>query len=169
METTTDSTFNFMGGEFAPDTAEPVYAGFWIRFAAVIIDGFVLAIPSWILTVIFAGSLAFTEMDNLEANPFAIIAAMSTFFMAATAMSILYKAIMESSSWQATLGKKALDLKVTDEYGQRISFVRSLGRSIATYISGMIMYIGYIMAAFTSRKQALHDKIAGTLVVKKNG
>lgn len=76
----------------------------------------------------------------------------------------IYEAAMESSSKQATLGKMALGLKVTDLEGRRISFARATGRHFAKLLSGMILLIGYIMAGFTERKQALHDMIAGTLV-----
>jgi uncharacterized RDD family membrane protein YckC len=78
----------------------------------------------------------------------------------------IYEAAMESSSRQATLGKMALGLKVADEQGRRISFARATGRYFAKIISGMILLIGYIMAGFTARKQALHDMIAGTLVTR---
>jgi uncharacterized RDD family membrane protein YckC len=77
-----------------------------------------------------------------------------------------YEAGMESSVKQATLGKMAMGLKVTDEQGNRISFARATGRHFAKIISGMILLIGYIMAGFTARKQALHDMIAGTLVIR---
>ena len=76
----------------------------------------------------------------------------------------IYEAVMESSSKQATLGKMALGLKVTDLEGRRISFARATGRHFAKLLSGMILLVGYIMAGFTERKQALHDMIAGTLV-----
>jgi len=79
-------------------------------------------------------------------------------------VSWIYEAALESSSYQATLGKMALGLKVTDLAGNRISFARATGRHFAKYVSGMIFFIGYIMAGFTERKQALHDMIAGTLV-----
>src|SRR4029077_16530876 len=72
---------------------------------------------------------------------------------------LLYYALMESSPLQATLGKMALSIKVTEIAGQRISFLRALGRNLAKIISGFILLIGYIMAAFTERKQALHDII----------
>ncbi|MBC3541743.1 RDD family protein [Rufibacter sediminis] len=146
------------------DTSHTVtYAGFWIRFVAVLIDGVVLMIPNWIIsTVLIGGTVVATD----AANPFAMLAAMSTSIGISSLLQILYKSIMESSSWQATLGKRALNLKVTDEQGQRISFGKSLLRSFATILSSMILAIGYIMAAFSSRKQALHDKIASTLVVK---
>jgi len=78
----------------------------------------------------------------------------------------IYEAAMESSSKQATLGKMALGLKVTDEQGRRISFGRATARYFSKIISGMILLIGYIMAGFTARKQALHDMIAGTLVTR---
>jgi len=58
----------------------------------------------------------------------------------------------------------ALSMKVTDLQGNRISFARATGRHFAKYISAMILLIGYIMAGFTERKQALHDMITGTLV-----
>ena len=60
-----------------------------------------------------------------------------------------------------------LGIKVTDLEGNRISFGRALGRNLAKIISVLTFYIGYIMAAFTAKKQALQDMIAGTLVVKK--
>jgi uncharacterized RDD family membrane protein YckC len=73
---------------------------------------------------------------------------------------------MNSSEKQATYGKMAMGIKVTDLEGRRISFWRGLGREFAKFLSAIILMIGYIMAAFTERKQALHDIIAGTLVVK---
>jgi uncharacterized RDD family membrane protein YckC len=82
-------------------------------------------------------------------------------------ISLLYFSLMESSKTQGSLGKMAMGIKVTDLEGQRISFGKAFLRSIGKVISQMIMYIGYIMAAFTEKKQALHDIIASTLVVKK--
>jgi len=79
----------------------------------------------------------------------------------------LYYTLSESSGSQATLGKKALGLVVTDEAGHRISFGRANGRYFGKIISGLLLCIGYLMAAFTDRKQALHDIMAGTLVLKK--
>jgi uncharacterized RDD family membrane protein YckC len=80
----------------------------------------------------------------------------------------LYFASMESSERQGTLGKMALGLFVTDMHGKRISFARASGRFFAKFITGLIpFFIGYIMAGFTEKKQALHDMIAGCLVLKK--
>jgi len=79
----------------------------------------------------------------------------------------LYYALMESSVRQATLGKMALGLMVTDLNGQKISFDRATGRHFAKIISALILFIGFLMAGFTRRKQALHDMIAGCLVIRK--
>jgi uncharacterized RDD family membrane protein YckC len=87
-------------------------------------------------------------------------------FAFSTLVNWIYEAALESSSYQATLGKMALGLKVTDLEGRRISFARATGRHFAKILSGLMFFIGFIMAGFTQRKQALHDMIAGTLVVR---
>ena len=79
----------------------------------------------------------------------------------------LYFSLMESSRLQATVGKLAVGIVVTDENGMRIGFGRATGRYFAKFISAIILGIGYLMAGWTQRKQALHDMIAGTLVVRK--
>jgi uncharacterized RDD family membrane protein YckC len=73
---------------------------------------------------------------------------------------------MESSSKQATIGKLMLKIRVTNATGARIGFGRASGRYFAKFISGATLLIGYVMAGFTERKQALHDIIAGTLVFR---
>jgi uncharacterized RDD family membrane protein YckC len=78
-----------------------------------------------------------------------------------------YQATQESSAHQATFGKRAVGLKVTDVHGTRLTFGRATGRSFAKVLSNWTFLIGYAMAAFTRRRQALHDPMAGTLVVKK--
>ncbi len=93
--------------------------------------------------------------------------ALAGFRLAGGVLWWLYFAIMESSAWQATLGKKALGLYVTDYDGRKISFARATGRHFAKILSTLILFIGYMMAGFTARKQALHDMIAGCLVLKK--
>ena len=128
----------------------PPYAGFWLRLIALIIDGIILGIAGGIINS-FVYSL-------LGSGNIVIVVSYALFF--------LYHAYMESSSWQATLGKRALSLKVTDESGGRISFGRACGRTAGKILSGLILGIGYLMAAFTKRKQGLHDILAHTLVVK---
>ena len=82
-------------------------------------------------------------------------------------MNWIYYAALESSSWHATLGKKILGLKVTDLTGNRITFARASGRFFGKILSGMILGIGFLMAGFTARKQALHDILAGCLVLRQ--
>jgi uncharacterized RDD family membrane protein YckC len=83
----------------------------------------------------------------------------------------LYEAFMTSSEWQATVGKRVMSIIVTDLQGKRISFTRATGRHFAKYVSALLLGIGFIIAAFTTKRQALHDMIAETLVIKrqKNG
>ena len=138
------------------------YAGFWRRFVAYIIDTIVMYIVMIPLFMIFgaAGSLTgSTQPDEVGAG-FWIA------YLLTIVLQWLYFAVMESSSRQATLGKMALGIVVTGEDGQRISFGRATGRFFGKILSGLILLIGYIMAAFTERKQALHDMLASTLVLK---
>lgn len=78
----------------------------------------------------------------------------------------LYYAIMESSPCQATLGKMAIGAKVVDQNGNRLSFARATGREWSKFLSSLILLFGYFMVGWDDRKQGLHDKIAGTFVVK---
>ncbi len=161
-----------------PITMNTNYAGFWQRFLALIIDSIIIGVVRTILVIpiLAAVGLSFaTEIQNFDVaddgNIFAMVAA---FFAAAMAMaaissiiSLLYFSFMESSKYQATVGKLALGLTVTDMDGNRIDFGKALLRNIGKFVSAFILCIGYIMAAFTDKKQALHDMIASTLVVKK--
>jgi uncharacterized RDD family membrane protein YckC len=79
----------------------------------------------------------------------------------------LYFALQESSAAQATLGKRLLGIRVTDTLGNRLTFGRATGRHFGKIVSGLILGIGYIMAGFTEKKQALHDIMAETLVTRK--
>lgn len=140
------------------------YGGFWIRFVAFIIDAIIVGIVVWPISVMIA--LAIGVAGGVVSMPTIgvhLVRGIVGFAFSACA-NWIYEAGMESSSKQATLGKMALGLKVTDLQGRRISFARATGRHFAKILSGMILLIGYIMAGFTERKQALHDMIAGTLV-----
>ena len=79
----------------------------------------------------------------------------------------VYFAVLHSSVWQASVGKKVLGLKVTDLEGRRISFGRATGRYFAGILSALLLCVGYMMVGWTQKKQGLHDKIAGTYVVKE--
>jgi len=147
------------------------YAGFWLRFVAFIIDQLLLYFVAMILFLPFAASMGMRGMmmgrpRDLQAL-FPMIHAMLRLALLRIVLHWLYYSLLESSAWQATLGKKALGLEVTDLDGNRIGFGRATGRFFAKFISWIILLIGYIMAGFTEKKQALHDILAGTLVIRK--
>src|SRR3984957_3141245 len=148
------------------------YAGFWLRFVAFIIDAIVLSFLGTIITLPFVASMGLREImrGHMPMSPEELMPLMGAIIRLAlirTVLNWLYYALLESSAWQATLGKKALGLEVTDMQGMRISFGRATGRFFAKIISSIILFMGFIMAGFTEKKQALHDMIAGTLVIRK--
>jgi uncharacterized RDD family membrane protein YckC len=153
-----------------------MYGGFWLRFVAYIIDGLILSFAQGILLIpvfLILGLIGYTEgffedPDRLsDATAFAMIGFWIFFGLISMAIMWLYFALFESSDKQATPGKLALGLRVTDMYGNKITFGRATGRYFGKIFSGLILNIGYIMAGFTEKKQALHDIIAGCLVVRK--
>lgn len=158
----------------APAARPPVaYAGFWLRFVAAIIDALVLYFVGMIVMLPFATSMGMGMRGMMTGRPpnmeelLPFIHAMIRLALIRIILNWLYYSLLESSAWQATLGKKALGLEVTDLDGNRISFGRATGRFFAKIISSIILFIGYIMAGFTEKKQALHDILAGTLVIRK--
>jgi len=144
------------------------YAGFWNRFLAIIIDALILgAVQGILLRPVFGVPMwNYREFDDsgvalsMWEGPNLIVQVLSI------VIGWLYFTLMESSNKQATVGKIALNMRVTDLAGNRISFARATGRYFGKYLSMMIFMIGFLMAAFTSKKQALHDVLADTLVVK---
>lgn len=152
------------------DTIELPYANFMRRLVAFILDYLLISILLSILITLFmpAGfaiegpEVVEYDMDYVRdlteaAGPFMIV-----FYIAWW----LYNALMHASSWQATLGKRAMSIIVTDLEGNRISFAKATLRFIGKLISTFIFFLGYLLAAFTSRRQALHDMIGGTVVLK---
>src|SRR5512134_1850187 len=126
------------------------YGGFWIRFLAYLVD-------SLIVTVGFVGLMLLLGAMGLE------LAGAEIIFLV---LGILYWALMHSSKQQATIGKALCGLKVGGPNGERISVGRSLAREAAKIISSLTLLIGFIIAAFTRNKQALHDFVASTSVVR---
>jgi uncharacterized RDD family membrane protein YckC len=139
------------------------YGGFWIRVVAAIIDGIILHVAVSPIRMIFGGLGLAGMMSGVHHIGLGFLGGGVT-LIALVFGSWLYEAFMQSSSYQATLGKMIFGMKVTDLNGNRISFERATGRHFAKWLSGMILGIGYIMVGFTDRKQGLHDLLAGTLV-----
>jgi uncharacterized RDD family membrane protein YckC len=147
-----------------------VYAGFWLRLLAYFIDAVLLNVVSLIIGTItgFVVGLVVGLVDH-DALQAATVIVQVVVFVLVLALVWLYFAAMESSKYQATRGKLALGLRVTDRQGNRIGFGRATGRFFGKFVSGAILLIGYMMAGWTERKQALHDMMADTLVVRKPG
>jgi uncharacterized RDD family membrane protein YckC len=124
---------------------EFVFGGFWERFFAVFIDGIILYLPNFVFSYF---------LDPLSG------------YLVTMVIQWLYFALMESSARGATIGRMAFNLKVVSENGGRISFGQATGRYFGKIISTVILLIGYFMMLWDDRKQTLHDKMAGTLVVK---
>ncbi|MDQ2086601.1 RDD family protein [Herbivorax sp. ANBcel31] len=120
-----------------------IYSGFWIRFIASIIDSVILVIPNLFLIIL-------------------------DFHIACFILNWLYFSLYESSSHQGTIGKRILKIKVVDINGKKISFLKATARYLCKFISAAIFLAGYIMAAFTRKKQSFHDMITDTVVIKKN-
>ena len=120
-----------------------IYAGFWYRFLAGLID--------YILITVISLILVFIPVIGWVLNIF---------------VTWLYFAIQHSSSKQATLGMKALDIKITDEKHNKISFWRATGNYFVSALSALLLFIGFFMIAFTSKKQGLHNLVSRTLCIK---
>jgi uncharacterized RDD family membrane protein YckC len=164
------------GSLVARDTG--LYAGFWLRLLADIIDNILLGIPySFLGVMIFASAIPVLRSlaGTQNPNPFLVVTLLGSRILLFGILYLLgtwlYWSLLESSGWQATLGKKALGLYVTDLEGSRVSFGKASGRffagrgiSFVPSIGGLYYLIDCIMVAFTEKKQALHDMIASCLV-----
>lgn len=161
-----------------PQAAAPArtYAGFWKRVVAYLVDAIVLYFPNMLIDRMLGGAAAQATLEQqlsaavgdvqrmLEAYQHYYVVMWPAMLIGAI-VAWLYFAVCESSPWQATVGKLALGIRVTDLEGRRISFPRALGRYGAKLISFLIVFIGVLMVAWTPRKQGLHDLMAGTLVL----
>jgi uncharacterized RDD family membrane protein YckC len=159
--------------EHAPGVVVPwsaPYAGFWRRFVAVVLDGLILTfVTSPIQWFIRPPMFGWLNSDNVSFDQvMAALGALMGWFVLGATCNWLYFSLFESSKLQGTLGKAALNIRVTDSEGKRISFGRATGRYFAKLLSGALFLIGYLIQPFTKRRQALHDLIAATLVVRRD-
>jgi uncharacterized RDD family membrane protein YckC len=142
------------------------YAGFWLRLAAYVLDSLLLGLTAGVAVFMPLMSRGAISADN----PWEVYTGTTPQFFALRLLILMiqwvYFALLESSPWQASLGKRMLGLKVTDLEGRRISFGRASARYFCTLLSGFILMAGFIMIAFTQKKQALHDILTGCLVIK---
>ncbi|HPX05916.1 MAG TPA: RDD family protein [Tenuifilaceae bacterium] len=162
------------------ENKEIKYAGFWLRVAAYLIDslvmsagGLLIAIPVIIGIVGFAVGLEGVENpeDFLESGRWMYVGGIIGLILLASLLGLvmgwLYYALMESSKYGGTLGKIAVGIKVVDMNGNKVTFGKATGRYFSRIVTNMTLFVGYIMAGFTEKKQALHDIIAGCLVITR--
>ena len=144
-----------------PSVSDMQHAGFWSRFIAWVVDVAALLMLAFILAIILPILLG--PLIGLPGDA-AILASIIVFWIV---VPWLYWALMESSSRQATLGKITMGLTVSDMSGKRISFGRATERYWAKVLSTLMLLVGFVMIAFTAKKQGLHDIIAQCLVMAK--
>ena len=156
-------------GQIKPSKSPVVYAGFWLRAIAFIVDSIILGVLTLpilirpILTNLGPNLTARSYVDFMTGSSRQAIALQ----LLMNLILVLYCAAFESSAWQATPGKKLLRIFVTDLNGNRASFARAAGRNVGKVLEQFTLFIGFAMAGFTAKKQALHDMTAGCLVLKR--
>lgn len=147
--------------------AKAQYAGFWKRAVAESIDGIVSYIAGTV--IMFPLAAIIPELATTSTETITVASSGPILFVLTISIVIgwLYYALMESSDLGATLGKMAMGIKVTDLNGEKVSFGRATGRYFGKIVSYLTLFIGFIMVAFTAKKQGLHDMMAGCLVLNK--
>ncbi len=144
------------------------HAGFWLRVVAYLLDALIVFAGYVVVFVIFGilGAIIDSATGSSSGRGVGSSIASALAYAIAVVGGWLYFSLQESSAQQATLGKRAVGIKVTDLEGRRVSFGRATARYFSKILSGLICDIGYVMAGFTARKQGLHDMIASTLVIR---
>ncbi len=170
------------------------YAGFWWRVLAFVIDATVLAVADWLIGLATGlRQVGFSTSIPSDSGPVSNVAYSSLSLAVPSlhlvggglillaALRLAYYALLESSHWQATIGKLACRLRVTGEAGRRIGLGRAIGRNLPWFVSAFLLGIGslawyvflplvgigFLMVGWTRRKQGLHDLVAGTLVLRR--
>jgi uncharacterized RDD family membrane protein YckC len=141
-----------------------VYAGFWIRFLARLIDSMLLYIVILPVTFLAVGMRAF-DPSRQELDP-TFLLTQGILMLFNISLAAAYE-VWFLANYSATPGKMAIGKKVIVADGSRITYGRALARYLASYISYFTLLIGYIMAAFDDEKRTLHDRICDTRVVAK--
>lgn len=140
------------------------YAGFWVRFLAVFLDLLILGSVVLLMFLSIAGFIALNGREHILHDRLAV----SLFYGGIICMATAYYILMESGAQGATFGKRWLNIKVLDTSGHRLSASRASARLLAHPFSYLLLMAGLLMQPLTRRKQALHDMLAGTVVVRAN-
>lgn len=151
---------NYLDAELNEKAQFTAYAGFWQRFVAAIIDGIILYIVQFVILAVFGVSAYASNPQAISEGGFPMSLILACIVILGA--NVAYYAYLESSERQATFGKQAMGIVVTDMNGNRITLLNAIGRYFSKIPSAMILLIGYLMQPFTEKKQALHDMIAGS-------
>jgi uncharacterized RDD family membrane protein YckC len=144
------------------------YAGFWIRVGAKIIDSIIMMIVIVPVFILVFGGVFVQAIQNPGGPPPEVSAGlMAIYYIVALVFPAIYNTFCVGK-WAATPGKMMLKLKIVKGDSSNISYARALGRHFAEMLSGIILYIGYIMIAFDDEKRSLHDRICDTRVIKRS-
>lgn len=145
-----------------------MYAGFWKRVAAYLLDYIIVVIALFFINIFIGLLMLLLGVHRTHgANGLVIMTALLKLIVP-LGVAIFYYVWLESSVWQATLGKKIMSIKVTDMQGRRISFWHSFGRRLGFTLSSLTLGFGYLMCGWTKKKQCLHDMLAHCLVVDQD-
>jgi uncharacterized RDD family membrane protein YckC len=153
-------------GDLSKLPPRPAFAGFWLRAVAYLFDTILISLvfgliasfnPSTFIKFPDEATASLTSLPQL--TPFA--------FVITLAGTWLYYTVFEASAWQATPGKRILRLYVADMNGHRLTFARAGLRNLTKLISSLTFLVGYLIAGFTERKQALHDLLSSCLVLRR--
>lgn len=155
---------NSAGSNGSNHAAVLVYAGFWTRFLASFLDLLLIGGGVILMLIAIAGLMIVSGRDNIVHNNLAV----SIFCFAIAGLSFAYFILMESGEQCATFGKRWMNIKILDTSGSRLNTSRALGRLIVRFVTQLSLLVGFLIQPFTPRKQALHDLLAGTIVVRAN-
>jgi uncharacterized RDD family membrane protein YckC len=143
----------------------PAFAGFWLRAVAYLIDTLLISLVFGLIASIYPST--FIKFPDAAVSLTSLPQLTPTAFIITITATWFYYTMFEASIWQATPGKRVMRLYVADLNGQRVTFARAAARNIAKMISSLTFLVGYLVAGFTERKQALHDILASCLVLRR--
>lgn len=148
---------------------EVKYASFWLRFLAFVIDMLIVLVIQLVLLIPFIGiigyEMSYTGLGDISEGT--ILTLGFGLYLTFMLISWLYFALFHASSTHATIGKMIVGIKICHAHSRDLSFSRTSLRYVSKYMSFAILLIGFVIAAFTPKRQALHDFIANTIVIKK--
>ena len=144
----------------------PAFAGFWLRAVAYLIDTVLISLVLGLIASFYPS--IFIKFPDSVPTSLTSLPQLTPVALAITITATwFYYTMFEASAWQATPGKRVLRLYVADVHGQRVTFARAAARNLAKIISSLTFLVGYLVAGFTERKQALHDILSGCLVLRR--